>query len=316
MRVHFWGVRGSYPVPGPETNEFGGNTSCVQVLPESGELLVVDAGTGIRKLGQHLVQGACASGCQVHLIMSHTHWDHLQGLPFFAPLHRPGNELVIYSRRRDDIHLRHIFEATARQPYFPISFKEFRAKVRFVELPPKTQFAIGRLQVRTCPLNHPFDAMACRIEENGHAFVYASDTAPFERILLGKDFVAAPPAPGDISPDDEAILQRLRSDLVELCRGADLVVYDTHFTLEEYEDKPHWGHSAPEHALEIAIEAGAKTLCLFHHAPSHTDSQMHRILRHARRVAGGRIQVIAAKEGMIVDLAAPDAASQVEGARE
>ncbi len=315
MKVRFWGVRGSFPVPGPETNEFGGNTACVQVLPDCGRILIVDAGTGIRKLGQELVQGPCAAGCQVHLIMSHTHWDHLQGLPFFAPLHRSDNELVIYSRRRDDVHLRHIFESTARQPYFPISFQEFRARVRFVELPARATFRIGPIHVRTCPLNHPFEAMACRIEEKGQAFVYASDTAPFERILLGKEYVAAPPAPGQLPAEHRAVLRRLRADLVELCRGAHLLVYDTHFTLAEYEDKPHWGHSAPEHALEIAVEAGVSTLCLYHHAPHHTDERMREILQHARRIAAGRVQVIAAKEGMTVDLGKLGTGPRRRGAR-
>ena len=310
MKIRFWGVRGSYPVPGPDTVEFGGNTSCVQVLPDSGEVIVIDAGTGIRKLGQHLVHDSCDEPCTVHLIMSHTHWDHVQGLPFFGPLHRDGNLVRIYSRRRDDVHLRRIFEKTAEQPYFPVSFNEFRARVEFVELPPNARFDIGGVHVSTAPLNHPFDAMACRLEQGGRSVVYASDTAPFERILLGQEFVPAPPGPDELSKRDAAILRRMRQALVRLCRKSDLVIYDTHFTMDEYEAKPHWGHSAPEHALAVALEAGARRLCLFHHAPEHTDADMHRILQHTRRLAAGRIQVLAAREGMEVDLSEPARSSR------
>ncbi len=302
MKMRFWGVRGSYPVPGPETNRYGGNTACVQVVPSSGDIVIVDAGTGIRKLGQELAAGPCRNGCTIHLLISHTHWDHVQGLPFFAPLHLGGTHIKIYSRRHGDVHLRNVFEKTAEAPYFPIPFSEFRASVEFVELAESTDFHLGTVSVRTTPLNHPFEAMACRIEEDGCSMVYASDTAPFDRILLGREFVSQPPDPGTLTEPEKARLAELHRGLVDLCRGADLVVYDTHFTEQEYQARPHWGHSTPSQALSVALEAGAARLCLFHHAPEHTDEQMDEILESARRDAAGRIEVIAAQEGMTIDL--------------
>ncbi len=289
-------------MPGPETNRYGGNTSCVQVLPDSGDILIVDAGTGIRKLGQELVAGPCRNGCTIHLLISHTHWDHVQGLPFFAPLHQSGTTIKIYSRRHGDVHLKSVFEKTAEAPYFPIPFSEFRASVEFVELPADSSFQVGHMQIRTAPLNHPFEAMACRVEADGQTVVYASDTAPFDRILLGREFVPEAPAPGTLSDRERERLAELRQGLVDLCRGVDLLIYDTHFTEDEYQARPHWGHSTPSQAMSVALAAGAGRLCLFHHAPEHGDVEMDRIVEQAQEMAAGRIELCAAREGMVIDL--------------
>jgi phosphoribosyl 1,2-cyclic phosphodiesterase len=300
MKVSFWGVRGSYPVPGKATNRYGGNTSCVQIMPDDETIIIIDAGTGIRKLGQHLMDGPCGRGRGVvHLLISHTHWDHIQGLPFFAPLHKAGNTIRIYSRQHDDMHLHHIFEAVTDDPYFPIPFSELKSKLEFIDLVEGNSFEIGTTKVRCTRLNHPSVAMGYRLENRNTAVAYVSDTAPFRDLLMEHEFIPAPPDPADsLPPEDAALLAQMRQGVVDMCRGVDLAIYDTHFTEEEYGLRPHWGHSAPEHALEILHEARAHALALFHHAPQHDDDTMDAIVADTQKRAGEALVVIGAKEGM------------------
>src|SRR5688572_15939869 len=161
MRVRFWGVRGSLPVPGPRTERYGGNTSCVEVQSDAGTRIVIDAGTGIRRLGKELMRSDFESGKgTAHILVSHTHWDHIQGLPFFSPLYRAGNHLYVYARHRDDAHLRTVFASQTEAPYFPVPFKEARAQVSFRELEDSARFEIHDVRVTCARLNHPYVATA------------------------------------------------------------------------------------------------------------------------------------------------------------
>ena len=300
MRARFWGVRGSIAVPGPTTNRYGGNTSCVEIAADGMAPIIIDAGTGIRRLGQALAGGAFGSGRGVaHLLISHTHWDHIQGLPFFAPLYTRGNRLHVYARRRDT-HLRAVFASQTESPYFPVPLDEMRADVTFHELGDRQQFAIGPAEVRCTRLNHPWIALAYRVELDGRAVVYASDTAPFRDILFEHEFIGQPPEPSaPLDPAKAAALAEMRRALVELCRGAALLIYDTQFTREEYRQKPHWGHSTPDDAIAIAREAEVGALVLYHHAPDRTDDQQDAIVRECRAaLAGDRLALYAAREGL------------------
>lgn len=304
MKVRFWGVRGSIPVPGPQTNRYGGNTSCVEVEAAGIGPIIIDAGTGIRKLGQALAQGAFGEGKgTAHLLVSHTHWDHIQGLPFFSPLYTKGNHLHLYARKRDT-HLRAVFASQTDGPYFPVSMDELRADVSFHELGDSQKFEIGPAVVRCTRLNHPWIALAYRIDLHGQSLVYASDTAPFTDILFEHEFIAEPPAPGDpLEPAKARTLSAMRDALVHLCQGADLLIYDTQFTPEEYRQKPHWGHSTPDDALAIAREAGVKTLALYHHAPQRTDDQQDAIFaQYQQAVAGEDLELVCAYEGLELDV--------------
>ena len=302
MRIRFWGVRGSFPVPGPTTNRYGGNTPCVQVCPNDGTILIIDAGTGIRKLGQELMAGPCGQGQgTVHLLISHTHWDHIQGIPFFAPLYVKGNRINIYARQRD-VHLRTVFASQNEDPYFPVGLDEVAAEVSYTALVEGQVFTAGGAQVRCARLNHPFIAIGYRVDADGGSLAYVSDTAPFDRILFGHEFMAtrpdldAPPPAGDAEK-----LHAMRQDVVELCRDADLVIFDTMFRMPEYLARPHWGHSSPEHALELAAEAGARSLALFHHAPDRDDDEVDGDLE-AARAAAGACTVLAAREGLVLQI--------------
>jgi phosphoribosyl 1,2-cyclic phosphodiesterase len=308
MKVKFWGVRGSLPVPGRKTERYGGNTSCVEVKSDSGTRVVVDAGTGIRKLGKEIA-AAEPGPSEVHLLISHTHWDHIQGLPFFSPLYQKGNRLSVYARKRDDLHLRAVFASQTDDPYFPIPFEEAKADVGFTELSDAAKFEIADVKVSCARLNHPYVAMAYRLSVDGKSVVYVSDTAPFSDILFEDQFIAQPPGPGaELPVADKKKLARMREGVVRLCEGADLVVYDTMFTPDDYQRIPHFGHSRPSDALQICREAGAKQLVLFHHAPERTDAEIDTILaetREAQRRDGGKLDIVAAYEGLEIEPGSP-----------
>jgi phosphoribosyl 1,2-cyclic phosphodiesterase len=301
MKVRFWGVRGSLPVPGRKTERYGGNTSCVEVRSDAGTRIVVDAGTGIRKLGKELV-AEDAGTSEVHLLISHTHWDHIQGLPFFSPLYQKGNQLCVYARKRDDLHLRAVFASQTDDPYFPIPFEEAKADIAFRELSDSAQFEIADVKVACARLNHPYIATAYRLTVDGASVVYVSDTAPFSDILFEDQFVAQPPGPGaELPVADRQKLARMREGIVRLCEGADLVVYDTMFTPDDYKRIPHFGHSRPSDALQICREAGARQLALFHHAPERSDAEVDAILAETKAMAkreGIGLDIVAAYEGL------------------
>jgi phosphoribosyl 1,2-cyclic phosphodiesterase len=304
MKVRFWGVRGSIPVPGRATNRYGGNTSCVEIRPRGEAPIIIDAGTGIRKLGKSLMEGAFGDGRgAASILISHTHWDHVQGLPFFSPFYRAGNQINIFARQRDT-HLEAVFSQQHNTPYFPVPLQAMQADTKFHEIIEGQAFEIGRARVSCTRLNHPWVAIAYRVEADGAAVVYCSDTAPFSDMLLGREFVEAPDM-RTLPPHIAAELRAMRAGVVALSRDADLLVYDTQFTPEEYQVRPHWGHSRPSDAIDIAREANVKQVCLYHHAPMRSDDANDAILAAVRaRIAadGAPFDVVSAYEGLELTL--------------
>lgn len=306
MKVRFWGVRGSIPVPGRTTSRYGGNTSCVEVRPRDAPPIIIDAGTGLRRLGKALMEEAFGDGRgDTSILISHTHWDHVQGLPFFSPLYRAGNRIQIFARQRDT-HLEAVFSQQHGAPYFPVPLSAMQAEMSFHALTEGARFEIGRATIRSTRLNHPWTALAYRIDVDGASVAYCSDTAPFTDLLLGREFVVHPPSlDRPLPPDVAAELARLRAGVIALAAGADLLIYDTHFTRDEYLLRPHWGHSHPDDALAIARDAGVRRLCLFHHAPLRTDDDNDAILARYRGVAaaaGDHFEVLSAYEGLELTL--------------
>jgi phosphoribosyl 1,2-cyclic phosphodiesterase len=272
------------------------------VRPKDAPPIIIDAGTGIRRLGKSLMEDSFGEGkgtCSV--LISHTHWDHVQGLPFFHPLYRAGNKIHIFARQRD-MHLEAVFSAQHDAPYFPVPLAAMQAEMSFHELIEGASFEIGKAKVTCARLNHPWVAIAYRVDVDGAAVVYCSDTAPFSDMLLGRDFIERPSF-GTLPPPIRDELATMRAGVVALAKNADLLIYDTQFTPEEYQSRPHWGHSRPDDAIEIARAAKVKQLCLFHHAPLRSDDDNDAILAKYREVvAGDKFGLVSAYEGLEIPL--------------
>ncbi|MCG8420556.1 MAG: MBL fold metallo-hydrolase [Proteobacteria bacterium] len=275
MQITFWGVRGSYPVPGPNTVRYGGQTSCVEVRSATNQCIIVDSGTGMRELGRKLARAQMAGGpAHYHIFLSHVHWDHIQGLPFFEPAYIAGSKISVYALRNaaDEIH--QVISGITRHEFFYMPLDSVPADFEFHEVVPGQPIHLDNFEIRPILLNHPFGAVGYRIFADGTSWAYVSDTAPFTDVLHKQHFL---PGPEELTEDDRARLNEIRSDLVAALRGTDTVVYDTHFLPEEYQQFPHWGHSTPDHALELCTGIDVRRLVLFHHAPSHTDEMMDEI---------------------------------------
>ncbi len=300
MDITFWGVRGSYPVPGPNTVRYGGQTSCVEVRSGT-NCLIVDAGTGLRELGRKLARQQMAGGTShYHIFLSHVHWDHIQGLPFFEPAYIQGSKISVYALRAASDEIQQVVSGITRHEFFPMALERVPAEFEFHNVVPKQPVHVMGFEIRPILLNHPFGAVGYRIIADGTSWAYVSDTAPFSDVLHKQHFL---PGPEKLTEDDRARLQEIKGDLIAALHGTDTVVYDTHFTIEEYHQFPHWGHSTPEHALEICTGIDVRRLVLFHHAPSHTDDMMDEIAE-IYRVRGEAVdlEVIASREHMTLSI--------------
>ncbi|HXV29444.1 MAG TPA: MBL fold metallo-hydrolase, partial [Sinorhizobium sp.] len=287
MKVRFWGTRGSIATPGPSTLKYGGNTSCIEVRSDSGALILIDCGTGAHALGRVLVERE--KPCSGHILISHTHWDHIQGLPFFAPLFTAGNEWQIYGPRGLGQSLREVLAGQMEYAYFPVALNAFAATVHFHEVV-EGGFSIGDVRITTHYLNHPALTVGYRIEADGAALVYASDHEPH----------SAQAAHGKAEGIESGDIAHL-----EFLRDADLVIHDAQYTAEEYPDKIGWGHSTIEYAVDMAVKANVRRLALFHHDPGRDDEMLDGVIAGARKRAadvGSALVVFGAAEGGDLEL--------------
>jgi phosphoribosyl 1,2-cyclic phosphodiesterase len=317
MRIRFWGVRGSLPsplstrqieakivdallgstgvnltdpaaveayvraLPLSKRGTYGGNTSCVEVRNAANDLLILDAGSGLRLLGQALMETEFGQGNGLaHVIFSHYHWDHLQGFPFFAPAFIPGNQFVVWSA---DGRAEEILIKQQEEPTFPVPFAGMGATFEFRTLTPGTELYDERLRVNPMALDHPGTAYGFRVEADGKVFVYATD-AEYKKV------------------DDELLAQ-----YGDFFRDADLLLFDAQYSFTESLDKRDWGHSSAAIGVEIAAHTGVKRLVLFHHDPRTTDDEVQHVLDNARQYAslvpnGNHCEILLAYEGLEVEL--------------
>jgi phosphoribosyl 1,2-cyclic phosphodiesterase len=284
MQVTFWGTRGSIAAPGPGTMRYGGNTSCVEVRLDNGTLIIFDAGTGIRGLGNTLLaqpEPVCAK-----LFLSHMHWDHIQGLPFFAPAYVAGTELCILGPRVGPLSLEQSICDQMRSPYFPVPMHAMGAEICFVELAEGSTFAFPGATVEVGVLNHPGRSLGYRLMADGKVLVYATDNEPFGEAAVSRHLVQP-------------------SALSHLARHADLLIHDAQYTPEEYPHHLGWGHSTYLDALQLAQQAKVKQLVLYHHDPSHNDTAIDRIVTKCHTWIKRRradFTCLAAAEGLQITL--------------
>ena len=298
MRVQFWGTRGSIAKPGPSTARYGGNTSCIEVRSARGTLVIIDCGTGGHSLGQKLksdrkLTSAERKGLRGHILISHTHWDHIQGIPFFDPLFAPGNEWDIYGPNGLSRSFREILAAQMQHNYFPVTLDQCGAKIRYHELV-EGSFDIDDIKVSTRYLNHPALTLGYRLESDGVTVVYACDHEPHSRLAATGD--------GEITGQD------LRH--AEFVSRADLLIHDAQYSAEEYPAKIGWGHSSAEYAVNLGRFAQVKRIALTHHDPLRDDDAIDRLVASIRgklRQSSSSLEVFAAFEGQIVDVAADPA---------
>lgn len=268
MRVRFWGTRGSIATPGPSTVRFGGNTLCVDLITDAGQRLIIDCGTGIRLLGMDLMKNG-PKPLKATILLGHTHWDHIQGFPFFAPLFIPGNEFTICAPAGVGASLCDVLAGQMEFTYFPVELSQLPGKIHYRELT-EGQHDVDGVRVTAQYLNHPALCLGYRVEADGVAVVYLTDHEPFSETLWRADA-----EPGHL----ESILHANDRRHAEFMRGADLVIHDAQYTPEEYLAKKNWGHSTYVYAIELAAAAGVKKLALIHHDPLHDDQMVEEIER-------------------------------------
>ena len=289
MRVRFWGTRGSIATPGPDTVRFGGNTSCVSLTTDAGAHVIFDCGTGARALGAALMAQP-AKPIDATILLSHTHWDHIQGFPFFAPLFVPGNRITVCGPEGSARSLRDVLSGQMEFTYFPVELGQLPATIDFRELGEGTH-EIGGARIIAQYLHHPAMTLGYRIEADGAAVAYVCDHEPYSETLWH----------GDLSPNHtESIVHEGDRRHARFMAGAGLVVHDAQYTPEEYPSKRHWGHSTYVYVVKLAALAGVQRLFLTHHDPSHDDQFIAGLERQAQDLArslNSKLEVCCAYEG-------------------
>jgi phosphoribosyl 1,2-cyclic phosphodiesterase len=294
MKLKFWGTRGSIPTPGDGTVRYGGNTPCVEVRLPGNDLLIFDAGTGIRGLGDALMAGG--ESVKAYLAISHPHWDHLQGFPFFKPAFISGNDLTIIGAQTRYLTLRQMIAYQMDKVYFPIQLNELKAKIQFRPIREET-ISVFNATLSAIYVNHPAFALGYRLTVGGHSLVYISDNEPFDRELAKS-----------VKNLDKIVVQRYMEEkgdpnqrIFDFARGADVLIHDSTYTPEEYVNHVGWGHSHYLFSLKVADEARVKKLVLFHHDQTHTDDKVDEILQKCQKEISTRnydFECVAAAEGM------------------
>jgi phosphoribosyl 1,2-cyclic phosphodiesterase len=280
MKIKVWGCRGSIPSPGEATSRYGGNTTCVEIRLADGTLIVIDAGTGLRSLGQALTRERNPSS--LYLLLTHAHWDHVQGFPFFLPAYNDSYTLQVWGGPRARATLRGFLAHQLDPPYFPVDFTELPVRMRFPRSS-SSGLSIGKSRIEPIPLSHPNGGFGFRFIEDGRSFVFLTDNE------LGYDH------PGGLA----------YAAYLEACRGADLLFHDAQYTSEQYRITRGWGHSTFQAATALALAARVRRFGIFHHDPQHTDAQLDRLIQACRDQLSreaSRVECFGVAEGMEISI--------------
>lgn len=307
-KLKFWGVRGSIPSPGADTAYFGGNTSCLEVRAD-GELIILDAGSGIRPLGLALNKEFQHYPLKLTVLITHTHWDHIQGFPFFIPAYNPKNTVNILGYEGARHGLEETLSGQMESPYFPIGFKEMPGNITITELK-DLNFSMGKVRVQAAYMNHPGICVGYRLFTSGGSITYIPDNEQFQRL---RSF----PSGVDQARRDESLEYARSQDqrMTEFVKDSDVLIVDSQYDAEEYTTHVGWGHSCVDDSVALAVAGKVKQLFLFHHDPAHDDAKIRNLVEHARQLAtraGSPVQIEAAREGLEVVLESVLQASQAK----
>jgi len=285
MNLKFWGTRGSIPVPGKGTIRYGGNTPCVEIISSDNNLFIFDAGTGIRELGDKIITQNIFK--EINIFITHTHWDHIHGLPFFRPLYNKNYKINIYAYGIDQSDIGRILDDQMQPFFFPVNSDELQAEIQLNRLSTEETLSIGDITVEMISLNHPRQTIGFKIRDLNKSLIYMTDNEILYNTKNGN------PAPADILKKNRALLN--------FCSGGDYLIHDSMYHLQEYEKKIGWGHSNNISVAYFSILADIKNLILFHYEPGHSDEKIDELLKGTKQVfekEGARINCIAASELM------------------
>lgn len=271
MKIKFWGVRGSIPSPGPNTQRYGGNTTCIEVRTDDNELIILDGGTGIFPLAQQLLKELPVTA---HIFNTHSHWDHIQGLPFFIPIFIPGNNLHLYGAF-DPISgagPERIMNIQMQYSYFPVREAEIQSRMHYLTVMPHEVVDIGTTSIIPTLLSHPVVNLGYRITCNGKSVFFTGDHEPYYNIYEPSD---------DGYAEYQALIEEQSQAVVDAIKGVDILIADSSYTIEEYPSKKGWGHGTFDSCIALAKAAGVKILYCTHHEPTRSDDDLERVFAEA-----------------------------------
>jgi phosphoribosyl 1,2-cyclic phosphodiesterase len=289
MLIKFWGTRGSVPVPGKDTVKYGGNTPCVEIRTAENKLLILDAGTGIRALGNYIIQNNVND--PLDILLSHYHWDHIQGIPFFVPIYQKGRKITFYGTPGSEKSVKKLLSDQMEKEYFPVNIDEVPADITFKNIKPNESFELDGLEIKTYSVYHPSPTLTFRVCENNKCVVYMTDN---ELDVRGEN--------------DTNIYEKLKSKnvgLIDFCYGCEYLIHDMMFDEKLIESKIGWGHSSNKALANFAMMANVKNLVFFHYNPEYTDEKIDQLLESTIRVLkknGSDINCIASEEGLTLSL--------------